>query len=254
MRKNRDILSNISFSLNKGELLSVVGLNGVGKTTLLRCLIQEYKNYRGKAKYNGIDLKSINISDLSTIMGLVTTADIIRCDISVLDYLCMGMANKIAFFSSPSLEHYKKGYDICSKYNIDYLANRILSTLSQGELQIVTVLRVLLQNSDIIMDEPTAGLDPSGAKEMLELFISLNKLGKTILIVTHEMDYVLEKLTKSDVAMAYGIDEKEIDIIAYKVVNSIKITFPRQNISGSLCDSDIYGCQMHMPLANIEIV
>lgn len=69
-----------------------------------------------------------------------------------------------------------------------------------------------------------------------------------------EMDYVLEKLTKSDVAMAYGIDEKEIDIIAYKVVNSIKITFPRQNISGSLCDSDIYGCQMHMPLANIEII
>ena len=69
-----------------------------------------------------------------------------------------------------------------------------------------------------------------------------------------EMDYVLEKLTKSDVAMAYRIDEKEIDIIAYKVVNSIKITFPRQNISGSLCDSDIYGCQMHMPLANIEII
>ena len=69
-----------------------------------------------------------------------------------------------------------------------------------------------------------------------------------------EMDYVLEKLTKSDVAMAYGIDEKEIDIIAYKVVNSIKITFPRQNISGSLCDIDIYGCQMHMPLANIEII
>ena len=68
-----------------------------------------------------------------------------------------------------------------------------------------------------------------------------------------EMDYVLEKLTKSDGAMAYGIDEKEIDIIAYKVVNSIKITFPRRNISGSLCDSDIYGCQMHMPLANIEI-
>ena len=69
-----------------------------------------------------------------------------------------------------------------------------------------------------------------------------------------EMDYVLEKLTKSDVARAYGIDEKEIDIIAYKVVNSIKITFPRRNISGSLCDSDIYGCQMHMPLANIEII
>ena len=71
---------------------------------------------------------------------------------------------------------------------------------------------------------------------------------------SEEMDYVLERLTKSDVAKAYGIDEKEVDIIAYKVVNSIKITFPRQNISGSLCDNDIYGCQMHMPLANIEII
>ncbi len=68
-----------------------------------------------------------------------------------------------------------------------------------------------------------------------------------------DMDYVVERLKKSDVANAYGIEEKEIDIIAYKVVNSIKITFPRQNISGSLCDGDIYGCQMHMPLANIEI-
>ena len=68
-----------------------------------------------------------------------------------------------------------------------------------------------------------------------------------------EMEYVLNKLTKSDVARAYGIDEKEIDIIAYKVVNSIKITFPRRNISGSLCDNDIYGCQMHIPLAEIII-
>ena len=70
---------------------------------------------------------------------------------------------------------------------------------------------------------------------------------------SEEMEHVLNHLKKSDVAKAYGVDEREIDIIAYKVVNSIKITFPRRNISGSLCDGDIYGCQMHMPLANIEI-
>lgn len=191
--KSRDILSNISFSLNKGELLSVVGLNGAGKTTLLRCLIQEYKNYRGKVQYNGIDLKSMNISDLSTIMGLVTTADIIRCDISVLDYLCMGMANKIAFFSSPSSEHYKKGYDICSKYNIDYLANRTLSTLSQGELQIVTVLRVLLQNPDIIiMDEPTAALDLRNQRMLLDLIKTLLSEDKIVIQVTHNLDHIFD--------------------------------------------------------------
>jgi len=70
---------------------------------------------------------------------------------------------------------------------------------------------------------------------------------------SEKMEYVLKNLKKADVARAYGAAEEDIDIIAYEVVNSIKITFPRENISGSLCDGDIYGCQMHLPLANIEI-
>ena len=68
-----------------------------------------------------------------------------------------------------------------------------------------------------------------------------------------EMEYILKNLKKSDIASAYGINEEDIDIIAYAVVNSIKITFPRKNISGSLSDGDIYGCQMHIPLANIVV-
>lgn len=67
------------------------------------------------------------------------------------------------------------------------------------------------------------------------------------------MEYVLGRLEKATVAKAYGVEEREIDIIAYKVVNSIKITFPRKEISGSLSDRDVYGCQMHMPLASILI-
>ena len=67
------------------------------------------------------------------------------------------------------------------------------------------------------------------------------------------MQYVLERLTKEQVASAYEVDVNKIDIIAYEVVNSIKITFPRKHISGSLADNDIYGCQQHMPLAEIEL-
>ena len=71
--------------------------------------------------------------------------------------------------------------------------------------------------------------------------------------VREVMEYVQKNLKKQDIARAYDVDESKIDIIVYEVVNSIKITFPRKNISGSLCDADIYGCQMHMPLANILI-
>lgn len=68
-----------------------------------------------------------------------------------------------------------------------------------------------------------------------------------------DMQYVAERLTKAHIAKAYDIAESKIQIIAYDVVNSIKITFPRKNISGSLEDTDIYGCQQHVPLSEIEI-
>ena len=68
-----------------------------------------------------------------------------------------------------------------------------------------------------------------------------------------EMQYVAERLTKEQISKAYDVDENKINIISYGVVNSIKITFPRKNISGSLADTDVYGCQQHVPLANIII-
>lgn len=68
-----------------------------------------------------------------------------------------------------------------------------------------------------------------------------------------DMEYVADRLTKKQIATAYDVNETTIDIIAYEVVNSIKITFPRKHISGSLHDNDIYGCQQHVPLSNIEL-
>lgn len=68
-----------------------------------------------------------------------------------------------------------------------------------------------------------------------------------------DMKYVYENLKKEDVSKAYSVIPEKIEIIPYDVVNSIKITFPRKNISGSIADNDIYGCQQHMPLANIEV-
>ena len=81
------------------------------------------------------------------------------------------------------------------------------------------------------------------------LFITFDLIFST----KEDMEYVEKRLKKSDISNAYGVNEEKIDIISYRVVNSIKITFPRKNISGSLADNDIYGCQQHMPLAEILI-
>lgn len=68
-----------------------------------------------------------------------------------------------------------------------------------------------------------------------------------------DMEYVEKNLNKEMIAKVYNVEEEKVDVISYGVVNSIKITFPRKNISGSVNDNDIYGCQQHMPLANILI-
>ncbi len=81
------------------------------------------------------------------------------------------------------------------------------------------------------------------------LFITFDLIFNT----KEDMEYVEQRLKKSDISKAYDVEEGKIDIISYGVVNSIKITFPRKNISGSLADNDIYGCQQHMPLASVEI-
>ena len=81
------------------------------------------------------------------------------------------------------------------------------------------------------------------------LFITFDLIFNT----KEDMEYVEQRLKKSDISKAYDVGEEKIDIISYGVVNSIKITFPRKNISGSLADNDIYGCQQHMPLANIVL-
>ena len=81
------------------------------------------------------------------------------------------------------------------------------------------------------------------------LFITFDLIFET----KEDMEYVEKRLEKAAISKAYSVEEEKIDIISYGVVNSIKITFPRKNISGSLEDGDIYGCQQHVPLANIVL-
>lgn len=81
------------------------------------------------------------------------------------------------------------------------------------------------------------------------LFITFDLIFDT----REKMMHVINSLHRSDISKAYGVDEKDISIIEYAVVNSIKITFPRKYVSGDVFDTDIYGAQMHAPLAEIEV-
>lgn len=79
------------------------------------------------------------------------------------------------------------------------------------------------------------------------LYITFDLIFRT----AEDMAYVQQRLTREAVAAAYHTDPARVDIIPYDVVHSMKITFPRAHVSGSIADDDVYGCQQHMPLARI---
>ena len=81
------------------------------------------------------------------------------------------------------------------------------------------------------------------------LFITFDIIFHT----TEDMKRVYSLPKKETIAKAYDVAEEKIDIIPYEIVDSIKITFPRKHLSGSIHDDDVYGCQQHVPLSNIEI-
>ena len=109
-----------------------------------------------------------------------------------------------------------------------------------------------------MIEQVTYRLDQfEGPLDLLLTLITKNKVSITdipiALICDQYMEYIAEKLTAQMVSSAYGVSAEKISIISYSVVNSIKITFPRKHISGNLEDTDIYGCQQHVPLANIVL-
>lgn len=81
------------------------------------------------------------------------------------------------------------------------------------------------------------------------LFITFDLIFET----REQMEHVKAALNAQQIGQAYDVDPEKVSIISYEVVNSIKITFPRKYISGNLQDNDIYGCQQHVPLANIAL-
>lgn len=187
---NKILFSNLSFSLIDGDILSILGMNGVGKTTLVKCLLQSNLDYTGCIMIDGKHLSSIPLKERSKIIGYVMLNDIVEKEISVLEYISLGFISQLNFLSSPNENHFKIVYELCKKYNIEYLINRKISTLSQGEGQLVTIMRVLIQNPKIIIfDEPAAALDLKNQIQLINLLHNLSLKGKIIIQISHNPNH-----------------------------------------------------------------
>lgn len=181
-----DVINSMSFELEKGCILNILGQNAVGKTTLIRTLMRELQDYRGSIEIGGKDINSYSIREFAKLIGVVSTSYNTYQNLLVADYLVTGFINQMTPFSKPTGEYFQNAYDVLSSFGKQDLFNKQIDQLSSGERQIVMIARVLLQNPEIIIfDEPTANLDVRNQIAVLSQIKKLSAQGYTVLVTTH---------------------------------------------------------------------
>ena len=183
---NRQVLRDISFSVGKGRLLSVLGPNGVGKSTLFRCILGLLHGFQGEITVDGASVSSLGARDLARRVAYIPQSNYPAFQYSVFDMVLMGTTAQSKSFSPPGPKQEAAARDALERLDIGHLAGRSYTRLSGGERQLVLIARALAQQSPVLlMDEPTANLDYGNQIRVLTKVRALADAGYTIVQSTH---------------------------------------------------------------------
>ena len=184
------VLKDISFDVNTGDILAIVGPSGSGKSTLLRFLNMIETPSSGKIVFEGTNLvdKKTNLSLVREKIGMVFQQFNLFNHLSVLDNLMLAPV-KLKVMGEGSAK--RKAIMLLEKIGLKDKALSYPSSLSGGQKQRVAIIRTLMMDPDIILfDEPTSALDPEMIGEVLDLIKMVASENKTMIIVSHEISFV----------------------------------------------------------------
>jgi len=183
-------LNDISFSVEEGEFVAIMGTSGSGKSTCMNMLGTLDKPTSGEYYLDGIDVLSLSPDELSDIrnnkIGFVFQGFNLIPRTTALDNIALPMLYK----GIPEEERYKKAREVLKAVGLGDKENNLPSQMSGGQQQRVAIARAIVNYAPLILaDEPTGNLDTKTSIDIMEFFVNLNeKFGKTIVLVTHEPD------------------------------------------------------------------
>lgn len=211
-------LKNVSFTVERGEKLCLLGPNGSGKTTLSRLLSGFIRPDSGDVIINGVSIFSMNHRQRAQKISFVPQLKQFEHGMKLLDFVLMGAYSREETLGILT----KEAIELLDYFGLSHYLERTVDNLSSGELQKAVVAQTLLQNAEIlVLDEPTAHLDIFWQKEILDKLIQLaEKSNKTLISILHDINlacsYFSRALVMSDGTLVYDgavDDEKFIGIL-----------------------------------------
>ena len=182
----RLILDKVDFRAESGEFLSVVGPNGVGKSTLFNCILGLLNGYQGHILINETNTKNLTIKEMAKLVAFIPQNHYPSFNFSVFDMVLMGTSNQFSSISMPGTRQCSLVEDALERMGVVHLKDRGYINISGGERQLVLIARALAQQARVlILDEPTANLDFGNQVRVLTQIKSLTKGGYTIIQSTH---------------------------------------------------------------------
>ena len=203
-----EVLKDIDFSVNKGEVVCIIGSSGSGKSTLLRCINLLEKPSGGKIIYNGENILDNNhdIYAYRAKLGMVFQQFNLFNNHNVLNNCTVGQMKVLKRSKEEAKEVAMKYLQVVG---MEQYINAKPKQLSGGQKQRVAIARALSMEPDVMLfDEPTSSLDPELVEEVLRVMKKLAQTGLTMLIVTHEMEFAKE-VSDRVVFMDKGVIEEE---------------------------------------------
>ena len=184
---SREVLRGLSFSARQGDLVAVLGPNGVGKSTLFHCMLGFLRPQAGEIRLNGQDIQTLSSADMAKNIAYIPQNASPVFNYTVLDAVLMGLSNSLGLFQMPGREQREKAWQALESLGIAHLAGRGCQQISGGERQLMLIARALVQDARIlIMDEPTASLDYGNSFRVMQRIGQLGQAGYTVLFSTHE--------------------------------------------------------------------
>ncbi|GMN04831.1 ABC transporter ATP-binding protein [Croceitalea sp. MTPC5] len=192
--KSERVVRNVDFTLNKGELCGIVGVNGIGKSTLLRTIGNLQPRLKGSITIQNKDLQDFNTAELAKGISLVLTEPLASSNLTVKELIALGRQPYTNWIGTLTQEDESKIQNSVVDLELEGFSHRKCHELSDGQLQRVLIARTMAQDTPLILlDEPTTHLDLYHKVQILKLLKGLvQEHQKSIVFTTHEIDLAIQ--------------------------------------------------------------